>query len=113
MSSSTPASNSTAWAADPAAVALVAPVSPWRRTWLRFKSQRLGYWSLVIFATLFVISLFGEVICNDRPLVVRYEGQYYFPIVKAYPEATFGGGFPTKANYLDPYIRSRITSHGN
>jgi microcin C transport system permease protein len=113
MSSLIPASSSTAWNDDPSAVTSAELISPWRRTWLRFKAQRLGYWSLLIFATLFVISLCGEVICNDRPLVVRYEGHYYFPIVKVYAEATFGGTFPTKANYLDPYIRSRITTHGN
>src|SRR5581483_5180417 len=112
MSSSTPVSNSTAWAAKPA-IAPVASISPWRRTWLRFKSQRLGYWSLLIFVSLFAISVIGEVLCNDKPLVVRYEGHYYFPIVKEYPETQFGGDFPAKTNYLDPYIRSRIESNGN
>ena len=109
MSSSTPASNSTAWATKPAAAPAVS-ISPWRRTWLRFKAQRLGYWSLVIFVALFAISLVGEVLCNDKPLIVRYDGHYYFPIVKEYSETTFGGDFPAKANYLDPYIRSRIGS---
>ncbi|AJX34087.1 ABC transporter permease [Burkholderia oklahomensis] len=113
MSSSTPASNSTAWTTDPACVACAASPSPWRRTWLRFRGQRLGYWSLVIFAVLFAISLFADVLSNDRPLVVRYEGHYYFPIVKDYPETRFGGDFPAKANYLDPYIRSKIESSGN
>ncbi|RDK01581.1 ABC transporter permease [Paraburkholderia lacunae] len=113
MSSSTPASNSTAWTADAAGVAHAASPSPWRRTWLRFKRQRLGYWSLVIFAALFAISLLGEVLANDRPLVVRYDGHYYFPIVKDYPETLFGGDFPARANYLDPYIRSRLESAGN
>ncbi|ANB71966.1 ABC transporter permease [Paraburkholderia phytofirmans] len=113
MSSSTPASNSTAWTADQSGAAHVASPSPWRRTWLRFKQQRLGYWSLVIFVSLFVISLFGEVLSNDRPLIVRYDGHYYFPIVKDYSEEIFGGDFPARANYLDPYIRSRLESNGN
>jgi microcin C transport system permease protein len=111
MSSSTHASNSTASIAEAAAVA--ASPSPWRRTWLRFKRQRLGYSSFVIFIVLFVVSLFGELLANDKPLMIRYDGHYYFPIVKAYPETQFGGDFPAKANYLDPYIRSRITSNGN
>jgi microcin C transport system permease protein len=111
MSSSTHAYNSTASIAEAAAVA--ASPSPWRRTWLRFKRQRLGYWSFVIFIVLFVVSLFGEILANDKPLMIRYDGHYYFPIVKAYPETRFGGDFPAKANYLDPYIRSRITSNGN
>src|SRR6185312_4614383 len=93
MSSSTPVSNSTAWTAE-AAGAPVASPSPWRRTWLRFKGQRLGYWSLLIFVALFVLSMLGEVLCNDKPLLVRYDGHYYFPIVKVYPETQFGGDFP-------------------
>ncbi len=113
MSSSTPASNSTAWTADQSGATHVASPSPWRRTWLRFKRQRLGYWSLVIFVSLFVISLFGEVLSNDRPLIVRYDGHYYFPIAKDYSEKIFGGDFPARANYLDPYIRSRLESNGN
>ncbi len=63
--------------------------------------------------SLFVVSLLGEVLSNDRPLVVRYDGHYYFPIVKDYPETLFGGDFPARANYLDPYIRSRLQSNGN
>ncbi|MFP3570856.1 ABC transporter permease, partial [Paraburkholderia sp. SIMBA_030] len=55
----------------------------------------------------------GEVLSNDRPLAVRYDGHYYFPIVKDYPETLFGGDFPARANYLDPYIRSRLQSNGN
>jgi microcin C transport system permease protein len=114
MSSSTPASNSTAWTTEAsAAIAPMASVSPWRRTWLRFKAQRLGYWSLIIFTGLFVISLLGEVLANDKPLIVRYDGHYYFPIVKEYPETLFGGDFPAKTNYLDPYIRGRLSSGSN
>ncbi|QKM51084.1 Inner membrane ABC transporter permease protein YejE [Burkholderia glumae] len=112
MSSSTPASNSPAWTTDPVA-GLQASPSPWRRTWRRFRGQPLGYWSFVIFTTLFVVSLFAEVLSNDRPLVVRYDGHYYFPIVKDYPETLFGGDFPAKTNYLDPYIRKRLEKHGN
>jgi microcin C transport system permease protein len=111
MSSSTPAFNSTASIAERSASART--ISPWRRTWLRFKAERLGYWSLVVFVALFAVSLAGELLVNDKPLVVRYEGKFYFPIFKNYPETQFGGDFPAKANYLDPYIRSRITSHGN
>ena len=57
------------------------------------------------------LSLFAEVLSNDRPLVVRYDGQLYFPIVHDYSEKTFGGDFPTPADYLDPFIREQFT-HG-
>ena len=113
MSSSTPVSSSTAWTTDPACVACAASPSPWRRTWLRFRAQPLGYWSLVIFAVLFALSLGADLLSNDRPLIVRYDGHYYFPIVKDYPETAFGGDFPAMTNYLDPYIRTKIESHGN
>jgi microcin C transport system permease protein len=79
-----------------------ASLSPGRRAWLRFKRNRLGYWSLVIFCALVVASLFAEVLSNDRPLVVRYEGKTYFPIVQELPETVFGGDFQTATDYLDP-----------
>lgn len=87
--------------------------SPARRAWLRFKRNRLGFWSLVLFCVLVVASLFAEVLSNDRPLVVRYEGQTYFPIWQDLPETTFGGDFEALTDYLDPFIRERITQGGN
>jgi microcin C transport system permease protein len=88
-------------------------LSPSRRAWLRFKRNRLGYWSLLIFCTLVVVSLFAELVSNDKPLVVRYEGQTYFPMLKDYPETTFGGDFLTTADYLDPFIQERLSTNGN
>ena len=86
-----------------------ASLSPSRRAWQRFKRNRLGYWSLVLFCTLVVLSLFAELISNDRPLVVRYEGKTFFPMVQDLPETTFGGDFESDTDYLDPFIRERIT----
>jgi len=88
-------------------------LSPSRRAWLRFKRNRLGFWSLVVFCVLVAISLGAELVSNDRPLVVRYEGQTYFPIFKTYPETTFGGDFDTPTDYLDPYIQERLRAGGN
>ena len=87
--------------------------SPSRRAWQRFKRNRLGYWSLVVFCVLVVASLFAELLSNDRPLMVRYEGKTYFPIAQSYPETTFGGDFETATDYLDPYIREQITRGDN
>jgi microcin C transport system permease protein len=87
--------------------------SPSRRAWLRFKRNRLGYWSLLIFGVLVVASLFAELLSNDRPLVVRYEGKTYFPIAQSYPETVFGGDFDTATDYLDPFIREQITRGDN
>ena len=88
-------------------------LSPARRAWQRFRRNRLGFVSLVIFSLMVLASLFAEVLSNDKPLVVRYEGQWYFPLAKDYPETTFGGDFHTPADYLDPFIRERLTSSGN
>eukprot|EP01041_Mallomonas_annulata_P018794 gene18794-37862_t len=88
-------------------------LSPSRRAWLRFKRNRLGYWSLVLFCLLVVGSLFAEVLSNDRPLIVRYEGTTYFPMVKDYAETVFGGDFDTTTDYLDPFIREQLTKGDN
>jgi microcin C transport system permease protein len=84
-----------------------------QRAWRRFKANRRGYISLWIFAILFVISLFAEVLSNDKPLIIHYEGAYYFPLFTTYPETTFGGDFHAETDYLDPYIRDQITAGEN
>jgi len=81
--------------------------------WQRFKTHRLGYWSLLIFSFAFVLSLFAEVIANDKPLIVKYQGEYYLPMIKTYPETTFGGDFPTPTDYLDPAIRKKFKEAGH
>ena len=81
--------------------------------WQRFKANRRGYISLWIFLAFFGISLCAELIANDKPLVVRYDGHFYFPIVKNQPETVFGGDFATPTDFLDPDIRRNITSDGN
>ncbi|TAJ76075.1 MAG: ABC transporter permease [Gallionellaceae bacterium] len=88
-------------------------LSPNRQRWRRFRQHRLGYVSLLIFVALFVLSLFAEVISNDRPLLVSYEGSLYAPLLHDYPESTFGGDFPTPADYLDPFIREQFDRPGN
>ena len=88
-------------------------LSPGQRSWLRFKANRRGYYSLWIFLILFVLSLFAELLCNDKPLVVSYNDELYFPFIKMYPETTFGGDFETEADYSDPYVRNLITAGGN
>ena len=93
--------------------ALPVSLSPARRAWRRFRRNPLGFWSLVVFTVLVVLSLFAEVLSTDKPLVVRYEGQTYFPVLRDYPEKTFGGDFETPADYLDPFIRERITAGEN
>jgi len=88
-------------------------MSPGRRAWLRFRANRRGYWSLWIFSIAFVFSLGAEFLSNDAPILVRYEGQWYVPQFKAYPETTFGGDFRTETDYLDPFIQTRLSEGGN
>lgn len=87
--------------------------SPARRAWRRFRANRMGYWSLVLLASLFVLSLLAEVLSNDKPLVARYDGGWFFPVFKTYPETAFGGDFPTPTDYLDPLIRENLAKPGN
>jgi len=87
--------------------------SPARRAWRRFARNRLGFWSLVLFVTLVGLSLLAEVLSNDRPLLVRYEGRLYVPLLHDYPETTFGGDFETPTDYLDPFIRERLSAGDN
>lgn len=88
-------------------------VSPTRRIWERFRQQRLGYWSLVVFLSLYTLSLSGELLFNDRPLVAYFEGRVYFPLLNDYPESTFGGDLPIEADYNDPFIREQLTKGDN
>ncbi|MDF2366569.1 ABC transporter permease [Sneathiella sp.] len=77
-----------------------------------FKANRRGYWSMIFFVLLFVISLFAELIANDKPLVVSYQDQLYFPFLVAYPETAFGGDFETEADYRDPFVADLINEQG-
>lgn len=87
--------------------------SPGKRAWRRFRRNRLGYWSLLSFCVLVALSLMAELISNDKPLLVRYQGELYVPILKDYPETVFGGDFQTPTDYLDPFIQERLAAPGN
>lgn len=92
---------------------LASSLSPGQRVWQRFRNDRRGYVSLIIFSVLFILSLFSELISNDRPLIARYDGQILFPIAKDYSEKAFGGDFDSPADYLDPFIRQQLARDGN
>jgi len=83
-----------------------------RRRLHRFRANRRGWWSLWIFVILFITTLLAEVIANDKPFLVYFKGDVYFPIVKAYPETTFGGDFLTEADYRNPYLSELIERDG-
>ena len=78
------------------------------RRWRLFRANKRGWWSLWIFSVLFVLSLGAELIANDKPFMLSFEGELYFPMLEAYPETTFGGIFPTETNYRDPFVMELI-----
>jgi ABC-type dipeptide/oligopeptide/nickel transport system permease subunit len=82
-----------------------------KRRWENFKANRRGYWSLWLFLVLFILSLFAEVIANDRPILMRYKGEWLAPILVDYPEEKFGGFLPV-TDYKDPFIQEEIAQNG-
>lgn len=78
-----------------------------------FKQNRRGYWAFWIFSLLFIISLCAELIANNKPIAVHYDQQWYFPVLKSYPETTFGGDLEFDADYTDPYITDLINENGS
>lgn len=83
-----------------------------RRRLDAFRRNRRGFWALWLFLALFVVTLGAELVANDRPIVVSYQGSLYFPVVKNYPEVTFGGDFLTYTDYRDPYMAAKISENG-
>src|SRR5690606_863998 len=88
-------------------------ISPLTERRLRsFRANGRGFWSLWIFLFFFVLSLFAELIANDNPLLVRYEGEFYYPAFVTYPETAFGGFFETEAEYREAEVQELIASKG-
>ena len=81
------------------------------RRWQNFKANRRGYWSLWVFLVLFVISLFAELIANDKPIYIHVDGKSYFPVFVTYPDTDFGDVFGTAADYLDPHLQNYLAEH--
>ena len=86
--------------------ATLSPIN--QRRWNNFKANKRGYWSFWIFIVLFFISLFAPFIANDKPLLLKYDGDLYVPVFVAYTETTFGGEFETEADYRDPFVKELI-----
>jgi microcin C transport system permease protein len=88
-------------------------LSPNQRAWLRFRRNRLGYLSLWLFGVLLVLATGAELISNDRPLVARYDGELFFPLLRNQPEIRFGGDFATPTDWKDPFIAEQFAKPGN
>ncbi|MGH8395235.1 MAG: ABC transporter permease, partial [Pseudomonas sp.] len=83
-----------------------------RRRWLHFKRNRRGWWSLWMFLALFAVCLGAELLANDKPLVMAYQGSLYFPAFERYTEQDFGGTLPFQPDYRDPYVHELIEGQG-
>jgi microcin C transport system permease protein len=83
-----------------------------QRRYAQFRRNGRAFWSLWIFLAMFIISLGAEVVANDKPLLVSYDGGFYFPAFKSYPETAFGGEFETEADYRDPVVAGLIEAKG-
>ncbi|MBI2994202.1 MAG: ABC transporter permease [Gammaproteobacteria bacterium] len=88
------------------------PLSPLHaRRWRNFKANRRGWWSMWIFLALMLLSLPAEFLANDKPILVRYQGAFYTPVLVDYPESVFGG-FLAQTDYRDPVIAEAIEANG-
>ncbi|WP_104403473.1 ABC transporter permease [Vibrio penaeicida] len=80
--------------------------------WQRFKANKRGFVSLWLFSLLFFVSLFAELIANDKPLFISFDNQWYYPVAIQYAETDFGGEFEAEADYTDPYVTDLIEEKG-
>ncbi|TFH81023.1 ABC transporter permease [Pseudomonas kribbensis] len=83
-----------------------------QRRWARFKAHRRGWWSLWLFLSLFGLSLGGELVANDKPLLVTFQGEWFFPAFKRYTEQDFGGELPFQPDYRSAQVRELIEGQG-
>ena len=83
-----------------------------KRRLSNFKNNKRGYYSFWVFSFLFIISLFADFISNEKPLLIKYNSNFYYPIFSYYSETTFGGDFETEADYKDPYVKNLINEKG-
>ena len=83
-----------------------------QRRWRNFRRNTRAFWSMIIFAVLFGLTLFAEFIANDKPILVSYRGELFMPVFNFYPETAFGGDFQTEAIYRDPEVECLIVSGG-
>ncbi len=73
--------------------------------WQKFKQAKTAYYSFLLLIIIFVFSLGAECLSHDRPWFFKYQNDWYFPIMKNYPETTFGGQFYTPTDYKDPWMQ--------
>lgn len=83
-----------------------------KRRWQAFRKHKRGWWASWLLIIICAIAIFAPFIANEKPLVVSYKGEFYFPIVKFYPETTFGGSMETETQYREKFIQDSIKQAG-
>ncbi len=78
----------------------------------KFKKNKRGYFSFLALAFIFFFTIFAEFIANDKPLLLRFNGEFYFPILKNISEKNLGGEFKTTADFRDPAVKKLIEKNG-
>ncbi len=91
----------------------IQPSDESKKQWRAFQKRRRAYWSLILILLLTVATAFANIYATSKPFVVHYNGGYYFPFFKTYPETTFGGVFETEADYADPVVKNLIREGDN
>ncbi|WP_299020274.1 ABC transporter permease [uncultured Photobacterium sp.] len=80
----------------------------------RFKSIRRGYWSFVILTCLLVLSLFAEALINSKALMVRYNGQFTFPVLsRVIAGSEYGLGYQQETRYRELKRQFELEGGGN
>ena len=88
-------------------------LSPNQRAWRRFKRNRLGYVSMIVFGVMLLFGTLAELVSSDKPLVARFDGEWFVPLLSNPPETRFGGDFRTPTDWHDPFIREQFGKDGN
>jgi len=83
-----------------------------QQRWNKFKANKRGFYAFIVFCFMLILTSMADFIANDKPIVVHYDGNWYFPIFRQYPETVFGGIFKTTADYKDPYLQKKINEKG-
>ncbi|MBR1945847.1 MAG: ABC transporter permease [Alphaproteobacteria bacterium] len=83
-----------------------------QQRWNKFKANKRGFYAFIVFCFMLILTSMADFIANDKPIVVHYDGNWYFPIFRQYPETVFGGTFKTTADYKDPYLQKKINEKG-
>ena len=91
----------------------ITSLSPNQRAWRRFRRNRIGFVSMIIFAAMLVVATFAELVSNDKPLLARYQGEWFVPVISNPPETRFGGDFKSPTDWHDPFIRQQFAKPGN